>query len=104
MVLAERLGDWMRTGGRGLLRNRNGGDMGRLKTGSSNRNLPADDTVLEALAEQIRRWPRTDALVFSSLGGPPWRIRHSRRFCHAAGSWVTKRTAPVISRSTMTPG
>jgi hypothetical protein len=60
----------MGTGDSGLLRNRNGGDMGQFKTGSSNRNLPADDTVLKALDEQIRRWPRTDALVSSSsLGG-----------------------------------
>jgi integrase len=36
------------------------GDVGRLKTGSSARDIPADDTVLSALAEQIRYWPRRD--------------------------------------------
>ena len=50
---------------------RPGGDMGRLKTGSSHRDIPADDTVLEALAEQIRQWPRADGLVFSSTLGRP---------------------------------
>lgn len=50
---------------------RPGGDMGRLKTGSSSRDIPADDTVLEALAEQIRQWPRPDGLVFGSVAGRP---------------------------------
>ena len=47
------------------------GDMGRLKTGSSARDIPADDTVLNALAEQIRYWPRRDGLIFSSTIGRP---------------------------------
>ena len=50
---------------------RPGGDMGRLKTGSSSRDIPADDTVLESLAEQIRQWPRSDGLVFSSTLARP---------------------------------
>jgi integrase len=50
---------------------RPGGDMGRLKTDSSHRDIPADDTVLESLAEQIRQWPRSDGLVFSSVLGRP---------------------------------
>jgi integrase len=50
---------------------RPGGDMGRLKIGSSQRDIPADDTVLEALAEHIRQWPRADSLVFSSTLGRP---------------------------------
>jgi integrase len=50
---------------------RPGGDMGRLKTGSSSRDIPADATVLEALAEQIRQWPRADGLIFSSAVGRP---------------------------------
>ncbi|SDY21623.1 Site-specific recombinase XerD [Modestobacter sp. DSM 44400] len=50
---------------------RPGGDMGKLKTGSSSRDIPADDTLLEALAEQIRQWPRSDGLVFSSTLGRP---------------------------------
>jgi integrase len=50
---------------------RPGGDLGRLKTGSSHRDIPADDAVLEALAEQIRQWPRGDGLVFGSTLGRP---------------------------------
>jgi integrase len=45
---------------------RPGGELGRLKTASSGRDIPADDVVLTALAEQIRRWPRDDGRVFSS--------------------------------------
>jgi integrase len=45
------------------------GDLGKLKTESSGRDIPADDMVLTALAEQIRRWPRGDGLVFSSTTG-----------------------------------
>jgi integrase len=45
--------------------------MGRLKTGSSMRDIPADDAVLQAAAEQIRQWPRSDGLIFSSLLGRP---------------------------------
>lgn len=48
---------------------RPGGDMGQLKTGSSERDVPADDAVLEVLAEHVRRWPRDDGLVFSSATG-----------------------------------
>src|SRR4051794_26186042 len=50
---------------------RPGGDMGRLKTGSSSRDIPADDTVLEALAEQIRQGPRAGGLIFCSAVGRP---------------------------------
>jgi integrase len=50
---------------------RPGGDMCRLKTGSSMRDIPADGAVLQALAEQIRQWPRSDGLIFSSLLGRP---------------------------------
>jgi integrase len=50
---------------------RPGGDMGRLKTGSSARDIPADDSVLDALSEQIRYWPRRDKLIFSSTIGRP---------------------------------
>ena len=46
-----------------------GGELGKLKTDSSGRDLPADDVVLTALSEQIRRWPREDGLVFSSVTG-----------------------------------
>lgn len=45
--------------------------MGRLKTGSSSRDIPADDTVVQALAEQIRQGPRGDGLIFSSALGRP---------------------------------
>jgi integrase len=48
---------------------RPGGELGKLKTDSSGRDIPADDVVLTALAEQIRRWPREDGLVFSSVTG-----------------------------------
>lgn len=50
---------------------RPGGQMGQLKTDSSARDIPADDTVLNALAEQIRYWPRRDGLVFGSTIGRP---------------------------------
>jgi integrase len=45
---------------------RPGGEFGQLKTGCSRRDIPAGDTLLDALAEQIRRLPRHDGLVFSS--------------------------------------
>jgi integrase len=48
---------------------RPGGELGKLKTDSSGRHIPADDVVLTALAEQIRRWPREDGFVFSSVTG-----------------------------------
>ncbi len=49
---------------------RPGGELGTLKTGSSRRDVPADDIVLQALAEEIRQHPRADGLVFgSSTGG-----------------------------------
>ena len=35
----------------------------------SDRDVPADDMVLTALAEQVRRWPRRDDRVFSSVTG-----------------------------------
>lgn len=50
---------------------RPGGDMGQLKTDSSSRDIPVDDVVLGALAEEIRVWPRRDGLVFSSTTGRP---------------------------------
>jgi integrase len=50
---------------------RPGGGMGQLKTNSSARDIPADDTVLNALAEQIRYWPRRDGLIFASTIGRP---------------------------------
>jgi integrase len=50
---------------------RPGGDLGVLKTSFSARDIPADDQVLEALAEQIRRWPREDGLVFGSTTDRP---------------------------------
>jgi integrase len=48
---------------------RPGGELGRLKTDSSGRDVPADEVVLTAIAEQIRRWPRQDGRVFSSTTG-----------------------------------
>jgi integrase len=48
---------------------RPGGELGKLKTDSSGRDIPADDVVLTALAEQVRRWPRPDGRVFSSTTG-----------------------------------
>jgi integrase len=48
---------------------RPGGTMGQLKTGASARDIPADDIVLSALAEQIRIAPRRDGLIFSSASG-----------------------------------
>ena len=48
---------------------RPGGVMGKLKTGSSTRDIPAVDQVLDALAEQIRHWPREDGLIFSTASG-----------------------------------
>jgi integrase len=48
---------------------RPGGELGKLKTASSERDIPASDVVLEALAEQIRRVPRVDLYVFSSTTG-----------------------------------
>lgn len=50
---------------------RPGGELGRLKTGGSQRDIPADDAVLQALAEQVRERPRGDGLVFSSATGRP---------------------------------
>lgn len=47
------------------------GATGQLKTNSSARDIPADDTVLDALAERIRYWPRRDGLIFSSTIGRP---------------------------------
>jgi integrase len=50
---------------------RPGGELGPLKTGSSRREISADDAVLGAVAEQFRRWPGRDGLVFSSSSGRP---------------------------------
>lgn len=47
------------------------GEMGQLKSASSVRDIPADDAVLNALAEQIRYWPRRDGLIFGSIIGRP---------------------------------
>ncbi len=50
---------------------RPGGTMGLLKTAASTREIPVDDVVLNALAEEIRAWPRRDGLTFSSVMGRP---------------------------------
>ena len=63
--------DFLRRTVRVRQQRRPGGDMGRLKTGSSARDIPADDTILNALAEQVRYWPRRDGLIFSSTIGRP---------------------------------
>lgn len=63
--------DFLRRTVRVRQQRRASGDMGRLKTGSSARDIPADDTVLNALAEQVRYWPRRDGLIFSSTIGRP---------------------------------
>lgn len=47
------------------------GTMGQLKTDASSREIPVDDVVLNALAEEIRVWPRRDGLIFSSSMGRP---------------------------------
>lgn len=47
------------------------GTMGQLKTGASARDIPVDDAVLNALAEQIRTRTRHDGLIFSSASGRP---------------------------------
>ncbi|WP_336026508.1 tyrosine-type recombinase/integrase [Geodermatophilus sp. FMUSA9-8] len=62
--------DFLRRTVRVRQQRRPGGELGQLKTGSSRRDVPADDVVLQALAERIRRHPRADGLVFgSSTGG-----------------------------------
>lgn len=63
--------DFLRKTVRVRQQRRPGGELGRLKTNSSARDIPADDVVLTALAEQIRRWPRDDGLVFSTTRGRP---------------------------------
>ena len=63
--------DFLRRTVRVRQQRRPGGDMGTLKTTSSQRDIPADDAVLKALAEQIRRHPRADGLVFSTTTGRP---------------------------------
>jgi integrase len=50
---------------------RPGGELGRLKTASSGRDVPADDAVLAALAEQIRRRFRLRHLDELSLASAP---------------------------------
>jgi integrase len=62
--------DFLRRALRVRQQRRPSGELGQLKTDSSRRDIPADDAVLRALAEQIRRWPRRDRLVFSSSGRP----------------------------------
>ncbi len=49
--------DFLRRTVRVRQQRRPGGDLGQLKTGSSRRDIPADDMVLQALAEQIRQHP-----------------------------------------------
>jgi integrase len=63
--------DFLRKTVRVRQQRRPGGELGRLKTDASGRDVPADDVVLTALAEQLRRWPRADGLVFSSTIGRP---------------------------------
>jgi integrase len=63
--------DFLRRTVRVRQQRRPGGQMGQLKTTSSSRDVPADDAVLESLAEQIRQWPRADGLIFSSSLGRP---------------------------------
>lgn len=48
---------------------RPGGELGRLKSDSAYRDIPAEDVVLEALAETIRVRPRPDGAIFSSMTG-----------------------------------
>ena len=45
--------------------------MGRLKSRSASRDIPADDMVLTAFSEQIRQRPRSDGLVFGSSAARP---------------------------------
>jgi integrase len=62
--------DFLRRTVRVRQQRRPGGELGQLKTGSSRRDVPADDIVLQALAEQVRQHPRADGLVFdTSTGG-----------------------------------
>ena len=61
--------DFLRKTVRVRQQRRPGGELGQLKTASSGRDIPADDVLLTALAEQIRRWPRDDGRVFSSATG-----------------------------------
>jgi integrase len=63
--------DFLRQTVRVRQQRRPSGQMGVLKTASSSRDIPAVPVVLEALAEQIRRWPREDGLIFSSSTGRP---------------------------------
>jgi integrase len=75
------------------------GDMGRLKTGSSAREIPADDTVLKALfkafAEQIHYWSRRDRLISlaQSAGRSPNRSR-------ATSSTTSNAPPGSLSRAT----
>lgn len=63
--------DFLRKTVRVRQQRRRDGSLGQLKTEASSRDVPAVDAVLEVLAEQIRRWPRPDGLVFSSAAGRP---------------------------------
>jgi integrase len=48
---------------------RPGGELGRLKTDSFGREVPANEVVLTALAEQVRRWHREDERALSTVTG-----------------------------------
>ena len=61
--------DFLRRVVRVRAQRRPGGELGALKTPTSSRDIPAPDAVLTALAEQIRRSPRADGRVFSSVSG-----------------------------------
>jgi integrase len=61
--------DWLHRTVQVRRQRRPGGELGQLKTSSSGRDIPADDVVLTALSEQVRRWPRADGLIFSSVTG-----------------------------------
>ena len=63
--------DFLRRTVRGRQQRRPDGDMGRLRTESSSRDIATHDTVLAALAEHIRQRPRADGLSFSSTLGRP---------------------------------
>jgi integrase len=61
--------DLLRSANRIRQQRRPGGDMGQPTTGSSGRDLPADATVLNALAAQVKCRPRRDGLIFGSTIG-----------------------------------
>lgn len=61
--------DWLRRVVHVRTQRRRSGELGKLKTAASSREIPASDLVLEALALQVQRVPRRDGLVFSSTTG-----------------------------------